>query len=296
MSVPAIVLTGASGQLGRTLQDQWPDSTLASKFDLIAFDRNQLDITKESDLEKNLAGLDVHALINTAAYTAVDQAEEATQEEKAFEINELGAANVARWTSARNAKLIHISTDFVFSGDSQTAYQPQDSASPQGAYGRSKLAGEHAIASIAADNSVIIRTSWLYSYHGRNFLKTMLKLMNERDELNVVNDQIGSPTSCIGLSRVLIKALEKNMPAGIYHWCDDGAISWYDFAVAIQQEGLSRGILKREIPVNPISTEEYPTPAKRPAFSVLNTELTKGALGIHANDWRAELGTVLEKI
>jgi dTDP-4-dehydrorhamnose reductase len=211
-------------------------------------------------------------------------------------VNQLGAENLARWCGDNNAYLIHVSTDFVFSGSKAEPYLPKDACDPQGVYGKTKQAGEVSILELLPQRSIVVRASWLYSEYGNNFVKTMLRLMAEKESLAVVNDQIGSPTSTHSLANFLITAVADKKHSGIFHWSDGGEISWYDFAVAIQEEGLKVGLLGRQTPIAPISTAEYPTPAKRPAYSVLDRSQSVLDYDLRTSSWREELVAVINRL
>ncbi len=290
----AIVVTGGTGQLGLTLQALWPHSALAASYELLAFSSSELDITSADSISNALANTDVAAIVNAAAYTAVDAAE--ADSEQAHLINAAGATNLATWSAEHNVRLLHVSTDFVFNGKADSPYGPDSPVEPLGVYGTSKLAGERAIARIWPQRSLVLRTSWLYSPYKNNFVKTMLRLMAERDALNVVSDQIGSPTSTQSLAQVIFAALASDVEQGIYHWSDGAQISWYDFAVAIQEEGLAQGLLTKPITINPIPTSEYPTPATRPAYSVMDTLATQRDFACPAQSWRDELRNVIAQL
>ena len=285
-----IVLTGANGQLGLTLQ-----KTLAqhSNIQLHALTREQLDIADEAAVNACLDQIKPDVIINAAAYTAVDAAE--TDDLTARAANATGPKNLARWAQRNNAYLLQISTDFVFSGRNHRPYTPDDQTDPLSIYGRTKLEGELHARYLAPANSLVLRTSWVYSEFGRNFVKTMLRLMTEKDQLNVVADQIGTPSSTWGLARCIDACLARR-PVGILHWSDSGVASWYDFAVAIQDEALATGLLEKRIPVRAIPTSDYPTPAKRPPFSVLDKSATMEALELEPLHWRHELGRVIQAI
>jgi len=285
-----IVLTGANGQLGLTLQ-----KTLAqhSNIQLHALTREQLDIADEAAVNACLDQIKPDVIINAAAYTAVDAAE--TDDLTARAANAAGPKNLARWAQRNNAYLLQISTDFVFSGRNHRPYTPDDQTDPLSIYGRTKLEGELHARYLAPANSLVLRTSWVYSEFGRNFVKTMLRLMAEKDQLNVVADQIGTPSSTWGLARCIDACLARR-PVGILHWSDSGVASWYDFAVAIQDEALAAGLLEKRIPVRAIPTSDYPTPAKRPPFSVLDKSATMEALELEPLHWRHELGRVIQAI
>ena len=292
-----LIVTGAQGQLGKKLQDLWPASQLNSRIDFTALSRDELDITNADTVSSGLSRLDANIIVNTAAYTAVDQAE--TDSDKAHEINELGVLNLASWAAENNAWLIQLSTDFVFDGTATKPYTPENQPSPIGVYGHSKLAGENQIHQLLPDVATIIRTSWLYSEHGNNFVKTMLRLMMDKSELSVVSDQIGSPTSAHSLARIIFAMIHASIGdstqrfRGLYHWSDGGEISWFNFAQAIQRQGLEQGILTEAIPLKPIDTSEYPTAAKRPAYSVLDRSKILAEIDFPATAWQQELSEVI---
>lgn len=294
MNNKQILITGAEGQLGLTLQEKWQESGLAEDFDLCCTDIEQIDITSIESIQSFLANRPIAVIINGAAYTAVDRAE--SEEELAYNINKTGAENLAKWAKLNGARLIQVSTDFVFAGDKNTPYAPEDEPGPLSIYGKTKLAGELAVSSHCPDQSVIIRTSWLYSPYQANFVKTMLRLMQERDELSVVNDQIGSPTSTYSLVEFIFNVIKQSVPGGTFHWSDKGKVSWYDFALAIQQQGLDAGLLEKAIPIKPILTEQYPTPALRPKFSVLDTGEAEEKLSLLATPWEERLSEVINKL
>lgn len=284
-----VLLTGARGQLGFELQRRVPDDVT-----LVALDRAQLDLR---DAPAMLACLDRYrpdVILNCAAYTAVDRAE--SEPADAFAVNAAAVATLAASASRIGARMIHVSTDFVFSGPASGLRQTDERTSPASAYGTSKRDGEVAVLETLGDRGLVMRTSWLYSSHGANFVKTMLRLMREKDEVRVVSDQIGAPTWAHGLATALWAAVAAPQVSGIQHWTDAGVASWYDFAVAIQEEAFARGLLSREIPIVPISTADYPTPASRPAFSVLDIRDTACALGLTPAHWRAPLRLMLDEL
>lgn len=282
-----ILLTGATGQLGNELQDTLPDG-----FNLTALNRTQCDISDRASIQQNIQKYAPDLIINAAAYTAVDKAEQ--EQTQAYAINHLGIENIAITAAEANIKIIHISTDFVFDGQNNRPYQPTDKTNPQSVYGASKLAGDTSLLEHLPDNHILIRTSWVYSKYGHNFVKTMLNLMQVKNQLGIVADQIGSPTWANGLARTIWAFAKSPEAQGIYHWSDSGVASWYDFAVAIQREGLNSGLLKQAIPINPITTEDYPTPATRPAFSVLDCSKTRTTLGIDSMHWQTALQTMIK--
>lgn len=281
-----VMLTGAAGQLGMALQRQLPEGVV-----LVAFDRAGLDIGDAMAVRAAVARERPHFLLNAAAYTAVDRAEQ--ESEAAARINAEGVAHLARAASDHGARLVHVSTDFVFDGHAGRPYQVDDTPHPQSVYGDSKLAGERA--ALAISDSLVVRTAWVYSAHGSNFVRTMLRLMAERDEVRVVADQIGTPTHAASLARA-IWALIRQEATGIVHITDAGVASWYDFAQAIQEEALEIGLLDRAASILPIATADYPTPAIRPAFSVLDKNATWALLGGPARHWRVELRLMLAEL
>ena len=289
-----VLVTAKNGQLGWELSQ-----TLPSNVDAVFFDSKELDITQAEIVFEKVKSFKPDLVINAAAYTAVDKAE--SDSEAAYLVNHQGAKNLALACKKIGAKLIHVSTDFVFDATKNTPYQPEDETNPLGVYGATKLAGEQAIIEILADQASIIRTAWVYSTHGNNFVKTMLRLMAEKDQLGVVADQVGTPTNAKNLAKAIWKLAilsdSDNKELGkVYHWTDLGMASWYDFAVAIQELGLEEGILKKRISVNPIKTSQYPTPAKRPAYSVLDTSLIREDLKISGSHWRQALRNMINEL
>ncbi len=278
------LITGANGQLGWSLQQTAPSGT-----ELICTDVAELDICDAAAVDAFVAEHNPDLILNAAAYTAVDKAE--SEEALALRINAEAVANLAAAARTHNARLVHVSTDFVFDGVSGIPYAPDAPTAPVSAYGRTKLAGEQA----AGEGALIVRTAWVYAPKGHNFVRTMLRLMAERDEVRVVADQIGTPTYAPDLAAALW-ALSAKGVTGIHHYTDSGAASWYDFAVAIQEEGLAAGLLTRAVPVIPIATSDYPTPATRPHYSVLDKSSSFAALGGPAPHWRANLRLMLKEI
>lgn len=284
-----ILITGASGQLGRELQSSAP-----VQMDVTALDREALNICDEKRVREVFAELTPDVIINGAAYTAVDKAEQ--ESTLAFKVNRDGAIFLARAAKSSNARLVHVSTDFVFDGMQAFPYFIDDHANPLSAYGASKLAGEQAVLETLGDRALVFRTSWLYSAHGHNFVKTMLRLMRERDQLRVVTDQVGTPTWAQGLAKAIWLAVSMNTLSGVHHWTDAGVASWYDFAVAIQEEALSLDLLEKAIDIRPIMTWQYPLPAKRPGYSVLDKTVTWNALNLYSEHWRVLLRKMLKQL
>lgn len=274
-----ILVTGASGQLGSELQ------AIAGQYDYVFYFKNfnALDITNHELFEQFVVDYKINVIINCAAYTAVDKAE--SEPELANAINHLAVKNMAEVAKAQQIKLVHISTDYVFDGTNHKPYVETDTPNPKSVYGQTKLDGELAMQKINPANSVIIRTSWVHSKFGNNFVKTMLKLAETRDEISVVSDQIGSPTNAADLAKVILTVLPQieNKSPEIYHYSNEGVCSWYDFTEAIFE------INRISINVNPISSVEYPTHAKRPFYSVLNKYKFSNKFSIKIKNWRKSL-------
>lgn len=281
-----ILLAGANGQLGKAIQR----ISASRGVDLIALASAELDITDKARVQDSVRYHAPTHLINAAAYTAVDRAEDDSAQ--AYAVNRDGAANLAKAAQAHGARMLHVSTDFVFDGEKAGPYLPNDEPNPVNVYGASKLAGERAVLEATHGEALIVRTAWVYSLDGRNFLNTMLRLMNERDELKVVEDQVGTPTSTHSLAEVLLRAVNAEV-SGIHHWTDAGVASWYDFAVAIGNEASQRGVLGRTPTVRPVPTSAFPTAAKRPASSTLDKNGLRAALGYSGRHWRGEMADVL---
>ncbi len=284
-----ILITGSNGQLGNEIK--LLVSSL-SNANFLFHDIDTLDITNYEALSVFCQKHKPDIIVNCAAYTAVDKAE--SEEEKAFLINNTAVENIAKIVSQYSAKVIHISTDYIFDGSSNKPYEETDATNPVSVYGKSKLAGEKHLETLS--NAVIIRTAWLYSSFGNNFLKTMIRLGKEKKELKVVFDQIGTPTYASDLAQAIIVIINQTLKnpsefkAGIYHYANEGVCSWYDFASEIMQQ------CKLNCRICPIETSEYPTPAKRPAFSVLNKSKIKKVYNISIPWWKDSLSLCLEKI
>lgn len=284
MSGVALVL-GAGGQLGRELL-----ATAPAEVTLRAATREQLDITDASAVAALLQREKPDVVFNAAAYTAVDKAE--SEPALAFAINAEAPGLLAQWCAAHGSQFVHVSTDFVFNGRAQAPYVESDTTAPLGQYGLSKLAGEQAVTSAYPD-ATLVRTGWVYSRHGHNFVKTMLRLMTERDQLSVVSDQVGTPTWAKGLARACWGLAAQ---PGCFHWSDNGQCSWFDFAVAIRDLARERGLLLACPEITPIATADYPTPAARPAYSVLDKRRSWEALGTKGLPWREQLAAMLDEL
>ncbi|NJK76126.1 MAG: dTDP-4-dehydrorhamnose reductase [Oscillatoriales cyanobacterium RU_3_3] len=284
------ILLAGSGQLAKELQP-----ILLSIGEVIALDRTRLDLSQPESIRQVMAEVRPDLVINAAAYTAVDKAE--SEPELAHAVNGIAPGIFAEECEKIGATLIHISTDYVFDGSSGLAYLETDNTNPLGTYGKSKLAGEEAIRK-AGNRHIIIRTAWVYGNEGKgNFVKTMLRLGKEREEIRVVADQIGSPTWTKDLAEAISQLIPKIGPetCGTYQYTNSGVCSWYDFAIAIFEEADQIGFPLKIQRVIPITTAEYPTPAKRPAFSVLSTGKISAVLGAHPPHWRQGLRQMLAK-
>ena len=274
-------MTGAGGQLAQAFQELTKEDGTC-----VFLSKSELDITDTTQVGAVMAEASCEWVVNTAAYTAVDAAE--SDEEEAFQVNAEGPRRLAEACRAHGARLAHVSTDFVFDGAANRPYETSDEPGPLSVYGRSKLAGERAVAETLSGEELIVRTSWLYGGRSSNFVSTMLRLLGDRDELSVVADQFGTPTWAMTLARRMLGLIDTDA-RGIHHVTDSGSATWYDFAVAIRDVAFEVGLLVDRIPIHPISTEEYPTPADRPRFSVLAKARTDRLLGDCAPHWRTSL-------
>lgn len=285
MSKPVIIVTGANGQLGkelRVLEHEYQG------FRFVFLSREDMPIHHPELVENFFKAYKPAFLINCAAYTAVDRAE--SERDLAFLINGTAVGILSSICKNYGTKLIHISTDYVFAGDSPTPYKESDPTGPLSIYGQSKLRGEQECLK-ADSSSIIIRTAWVYSSFGNNFVKTMLRLMKERPSINVVNDQMGAPTYAADLAAVIMKIIESGTwVPGVYHYSNTGKISWCDFAKAIAAETGS------SVEIVPIPSAQYPTPAKRPSFSLLDTQKIQETFKITVPNWRESLKVCLKKL
>lgn len=280
-----IIVTGSNGQLGSELKE------LASHYpeiDFVFFNRNELSIADKAALQTVFELYQPNYFINCAAYTAVDKAEE--EKELATQINGTAVGEIAKLCERNNCRLIHISTDYVFDGLAREPLNESDKVSPVNAYGESKLLGEQ----LGLQNNpgaIVIRTSWVYSSYGKNFVKTMLRLMKEKESIGVVNDQIGSPTYAADLAQAILQIITwgKWVP-GIYNYSNEGIISWFEFAVEIKK------LINVSCTVNPIDTAQFPTPAKRPAYSVLDKTKIQATFNIQLKDWKESLQECIRKL
>lgn len=283
-----VLVTGGNGQLGQAIRQQTKEYPL---YNFHFTDVNTLDICDEKAVKAFIQENKINYVLNCAAYTAVDKAEQ--EEKQAFQVNRDAVRIIGQAANEAKAKVIHISTDYVFNGMGCSPYVENDISAPVSVYGRTKLAGEQVLQDVCP-NSVIIRTAWLYSEFGNNFVKTMLRLGKEREELGVVFDQVGTPTYAVDLASSILAILKADSKGaftpGIYHYSNEGVCSWYDFALKIMNlAGLN-------CRVSPIETKDYPTPAVRPSFSVLNKAKIKKTYNVTIPHWEESLRVVIEKL
>jgi len=277
-----IWVVGSKGMLAGDILEKLDESSLS----YVSTDLD-VDIIKPEQVESFIKNNNIKWIVNCAAYTAVDKAEQ--EKEKAFLVNAEGVKNLAAAASKFGAKVIHFSTDYVFKGDSETPYVETDKTSPESVYGETKLKGELFLQKVLAEH-FIIRISWLYGIHGNNFVKIMLKLFAERDALNIVADQIGSPTYAKVLAENVVNLIKGGSEKyGIYHYSDEGKISWYDFAQKIKEYGKEFNLVSKNVKLTPIPTLDYPTPAKRPAFSLMSKDKAKRELKFKISSWEDNL-------
>ena len=290
-----ILVTGKNGQLGKSIQkivyEENSNSQNANNFVFVG--REELDLSDENNINNYFDNNDrFDIIINCAAYTAVDKAEE--EKDLANQVNHLAVQQLAEISNKHKTKLMHISTDYVFDGESDEPYTETDKTNPINVYGKTKLAGEKALQEVMSTNAIIIRTSWLYSEYGNNFVKNMLKLGKERDELNVVSDQIGSPTYATDLAKAILEIINnknyhnKEQSTEVYHYSNEGEISWYEFTKGIFK------IAKVDCKVNPITTEQYPTPAKRPRNTLMIQDKISERFDITMRGWINSLRACVE--
>lgn len=284
-----VALTGANGQLGYQLAKK-----LADKVTLLALDRASLDIANKAQVEQTLLAFAPDVIINAAAYTAVDKAEQ--EQELAKAINETGPKNLAKVAAKLDAVLIHVSTDYVFDGQSDKPYVETDATNPQSIYGQTKLNGEQAVVKYCAKH-LILRTAWVFAEHGNNFVKTMLRLAQSRPELGVVADQIGGPTYAGDIAEAIISMVsqlsaENEQRYGVYHYSGMPYVSWHQFACSIFQHAVQQQLIVQAPKVNSITAAQYPTPARRPAFSMLNCSKIEQRFSVMPANWQAALNNL----
>lgn len=285
--LPMIVLiVGAGGQLGRALLEHAP-----ARIRAVGLDRNSLDITDAAAVGAAVEAIAPDIIINAAAYTAVDRAE--SEQDLAFAINAAAPGHLAQAAARRSCRMVHVSTDFVFDGTASSPIAPDAPMAPINIYGASKAAGEAAVRDAMPD-ALILRTAWVYSARANNFVATMLRLAASQDQLRVVADQIGTPTHVDGLARMIWQLADLGA-SGTHHHTDAGTASWYDFAHAIVEQACRLGLLPVAVPVIPLATAQFPTPARRPAYSVLDKRSTWDLVGQPARHWQEELDIMLNK-
>jgi dTDP-4-dehydrorhamnose reductase len=283
-----VLVLGGGGQVARAVVAAAP-----AQHQVAVRSRAELDIGDAGAVARAIAQSGARWMVNGAAYTAVDLAED--QRAQATAVNDTAVGVLAAAASKADCRLLHLSTDFVFDGQSNRAYLPSDATNPLSVYGASKLGGERRVLN-GAGSGIVLRTAWVYAAEGRNFVQTMLRLMREKEQLSVVCDQIGAPTWAAGIAAAIWGLIEADAAGGVYHWTDMGVASWYDFAVAIQDEALTRGLLSRAVPITPIPSAAYPTRARRPAFSVLDTTSTRALIKVPSQHWRHNLRILLDDI
>ncbi len=290
-----ILITGKNGQLGKSINKIVNTGNGKNNYqqdnEFIFVGREELDLSKKESIASYFDNNNFDVIINCAAYTAVDKAEE--EQELVNQVNHLAVSQLAQIAKNQKAKLIQISTDYVFDGESDKPYTETDKTNPINVYGKTKLAGEKALQEIMPNDAIIIRTSWVYSEYGNNFVKTMLRLGKERDEINVVSDQIGSPTYATDLAGVILEIIknkefrEEGQATQIYHYPNEGEISWYEFAKEIFK------IAKIDCKVNPITTQQYPTPAQRPKNTLMSKDKIAETFSVGISDWKESLNTCI---
>lgn len=290
-----ILVTGSKGQVGHCLTDMLQDKEGVA---LIAVDRNELDITNRDAVLDTVRAFKPTIIINAAAYTAVDRAE--SEVELSYAINRDGPSYLAEAAKEVGAALLHISTDYVFDGNKSGEYVESDMPNPQGVYGESKLAGEIEVSKVC-DKHIILRTAWVFGEAGNNFVKTMIRLGQERSELSVVGDQFGGPTYAGDIAETLITIAEKItigeiVEYGVYHYSGLPHVSWFQFADAILDVATEKGMLAKKPTISSITTEEYPTPAKRPSNSKMSVAKLTKAFGIQASDWNSCINNIKDYI
>ncbi len=284
-----VLIIGAGGQIGRALIATAPVYARIS-----APRRSELDLTNPAAIERVVKAESPDVVLNAAGYTAVDRAE--AEPDLAREVNELGTGRLAWAVAAVGARLLHYSTDYVFDGTQRRPYTPDDAPTPLNVYGTTKLAGERAALDRLGKQVTVIRTAWVYAAEGNNFLLTVLRRMREGNEVRVVSDQTGAPTSAASAARAAWAIAVRSDIHGILHWTDEGTASWFDFAAAIGDEARSLGLLRGAATVRPIASDEYPTAARRPSYSVLDCSGARAATGLTPDHWRVALRRTLAQM
>jgi dTDP-4-dehydrorhamnose reductase len=283
------LIVGSGGLIATSLQAQVPAGV-----EVIGLDLPQFDITDPALVQREVDHHQPDVVLNASGYLAVDKAE--TDRTAVTRVNADGPRYVAQALAHGTARMVHLSTNYVFSGTSSVPYQPGDPAEPASMYGVTKLAGEVAVLQILGERAVVVRTSWVHAAHGTSFMRTILKVLKERGTAKVVDDQLGTPTAAASLAGMLWRAALDPAIAGIHHWTDAGVASWYDFAVAIAEEAVTLGLLPESVHVVPVATAEYPTAAPRPAYGVLAKQATIAAVGMSPPHWRVNVRKVMREI
>jgi len=288
-----VLITGANGQLGDALQKASAHFVAHHNAQMIALTRAECDLTQPSSISSVLDKFAPDAIINAAAYTAVDKAESDT--DGAYLVNAAAVKQFATWAQQHRVPLIQVSTDFIFDGQKASPYQINDAANPLGVYGNTKHQGEM-FALSECETAYVVRTGWVYSEHGNNFVKTILRLAREREQLTIIVDQVGTPTYARHLAQMIWQLLEQRPEQRVWHFSDAGVASWYDFAVAIIDEAVKLNLLERAPAIKPIATADYPTPARRPSYSVLDKTASWQQLEVTPVHWRNALVSMLQAL
>jgi dTDP-4-dehydrorhamnose reductase len=288
-----IMITGANGQLGDALQKTSADFIAQQHAQIIALTRNECDLAQPHTIAAVLDSYTPTAIINAAAYTAVDKAE--SDAELAYQVNVESVKQLAIWAQQHQVPLIQVSTDFIFDGQKASPYKIDDAVNPLGIYGQTKLQGE-AFALGECETAYVVRTGWVYSEHGNNFVKTILRLAREREQLTIVADQVGTPTYAHHLAQMIWRLLALRPAQKIWHFSDAGVASWYDFAVAIVDEAVKLNLLELAPVIKPITTADYPTPARRPSYSVLDKTSSWQEFDLVPVHWRSALVSMLRAL
>ncbi|MEM7283580.1 MAG: dTDP-4-dehydrorhamnose reductase [Pseudomonadota bacterium] len=284
-----VLVTGCHGQLGQSLKLCQP-----AELKKHSLSYSSIDLTQTTKLVQFLEQFAPDVIVNAAAYTNVDGAE--SDKTTAFAVNSEAPKRLSEFAVSKNSRLIHVSTDYVYDGSNHRPYKTSDPTKPLGVYGESKLQGDLNVLETLPGRSSVIRTAWLYSAFGKNFVLTMLKLMGSKDSLSVVHDQVGSPTWASSLAHLIWNIVLSETDHGILHWSDRGEISWYDFAVEIQSLAYEYGLLPHKIPIHPVSSSEYKTVAKRPTYSVLDCSKTVKVTNTEQADWKTNLKLMLQQV
>lgn len=285
-----VLIPGSAGLIGTALRSQAPAGVEA-----VGLDLPELDITDSEAVQRAVDYYQPDVLINAAGYLALDKAE-TTEQAEAMRVNAEGPRYLAQALARRGARMVHISTNYVFNGQSGTPYQPGDPTDPVSVYGLSKRNGELAVLEALGSRAVVVRTSWVHAAYGNSFMRTILKILKERGTVRVVNDQLGTPTKAQSLADGLWRAALDPAVSGLHHWTDAGVASWYDYAVAVAEEGVALNLLPVSVNVVPVTTADYPLPAARPAYGVMAKEATIEAFGMSPPHWHTNVRKSIHEI